>query len=206
VKIVPPAQDPPEGLAVSGRRLWASLTTEYELDVHEQLLLTQACRTIDLLDSLAEDLRTAPRTMTNARGDLISHPSLNEHRQQSLTLARLLASLRLPQGDEDDVARPQRRGVRVAYVKHLREQQQGRPWEWGAAARRIADLESGRPVAVRYWELRKFAPHMRLPSDAWVQLRGDELVPVSPVMAADGLRIVGFLADDPGSLDEVVAG
>jgi hypothetical protein len=65
-------QDPPEGLAASGRRLWESVTETFELDVHEQLVLAQACRTADLLDKLADDLRTAPRTVVNARGDLIS--------------------------------------------------------------------------------------------------------------------------------------
>jgi hypothetical protein len=116
MKIMPSAQEPPGGLAASGRRLWQPITTDFELDVHEQLVLAQACRTADLLDRLAEDLRTAPRTITNARGDLISHPSLNEHRQQSLTMARLLAALRLPQGDEDDATRPQRRGIRGVYA------------------------------------------------------------------------------------------
>jgi hypothetical protein len=117
MKIVPPGQEPPEGLEESGRRLWTSITAEYELDVHEQLILTQAARCSDLLDRLAEDLQKAPRAITNARGDLISHPSLNEHRQQSLAMARLLAALRLPQGDEDDMIRPQRRGgVRGVYA------------------------------------------------------------------------------------------
>jgi hypothetical protein len=63
------------------------------------------------LDRLAEE---ADVTVINARGDQVPHPTLTESRQQSLTLARLLASLRLPSGEEE--GRPQRRGaVRGTY-------------------------------------------------------------------------------------------
>jgi hypothetical protein len=39
-------------------------------------------------------------TVLNHKGDAVAHPALTESRQQSLTLARLLASLRLPAGEE----------------------------------------------------------------------------------------------------------
>lgn len=103
----------PAGLLTAGRSLWKSVVDEYELDTHESLLLLQACRTADRLDSMAAELATAKLTLVNFRGDEVAHPLLTESRQQSLTLSRLLASLRLPSGDE---ARPQRRGAsRGAY-------------------------------------------------------------------------------------------
>ena len=46
----------------------------------------------------------------------MAHPALTESRQQSITLTRLIASLRLP-SDEDDV-RPQRRGSRGLRAEH----------------------------------------------------------------------------------------
>jgi hypothetical protein len=98
----------PAGLLTAGRSLWKSVLDEYELDTHEELLLIQACRCADRLDSMAAVLASAPLTLTNFRGDKAAHPLLTESRQQSLTLSRLLASLRLPSGDE---ARPQRRGA-----------------------------------------------------------------------------------------------
>ncbi len=101
---------PPKGLAVAGRRLWKSVTQEYELDEHERVLLLLACRTTDRLDDIAEALAGQPLTVDNFRGDPVAHPLLNEQRQQSLTLARLLASLRRPSGDEEAENRPQRRG------------------------------------------------------------------------------------------------
>jgi hypothetical protein len=84
--------------------------------------------------------------------------------------------------------------VRVAYARQLRQQHEGRPlWEWGAYARRVADLESGRAVAVKFWEVRQHCPHLRLDSAAWVEIRGDDVVPVEPVRSSDGMRIFSFL-------------
>lgn len=104
----------PGGLGVSGRRLWESVTGTYDLDVHEELLLMQACRTADLLDRLSAAAAKGGLTVVNAKGDTVANPVITEHRQQSLVLARLLASLRMPSGEEE--ARPQRRGaVRGAY-------------------------------------------------------------------------------------------
>jgi hypothetical protein len=103
----------PDGLLMAGKSLWKSVTDEYELDTHESLLLLQACRCADRLDAMAAALEGAPLTMVNFKGDQVAHPLLTESRQQSLTFSRLLASLRLPSGDE---ARPQRRGAsRGAY-------------------------------------------------------------------------------------------
>jgi hypothetical protein len=101
---------PPKGLAAPGRRLWRSVVEEYELDEHERVLLVQACRTVDRLDDIAEALVGQPLTVDNFRGDPVAHPLLNEQRQQSQTLARLLASLRMPSGDQEAEGRPQRRG------------------------------------------------------------------------------------------------
>ena len=99
----------PKGLATSGQRLWRSVVEGYDLDVHEELLLLEACRCADRLDRLATDSADAPLVVTNSRGDQVSHPSLVESRQQQITLSRLLASLRLPSGEE--TGRPQRRGA-----------------------------------------------------------------------------------------------
>ncbi|MFF7577536.1 hypothetical protein ACFZBE_21540 [Streptomyces sp. NPDC008061] len=98
----------PDGLDESGVRLWESVADPFELDVHEQLLLLQACRTADLLDRLSAEAATGPLTVVNAKGDRVANPVVTESRQQSLVLARLLASLRMPSGESEE--RPQRRG------------------------------------------------------------------------------------------------
>lgn len=99
----------PSGLATAGQRLWSSVLEDYHLDVHEELLLLEACRCADRLDRLAKDAERAPLTVTNHRGDEVAQPLLVEARQQQITLSRLLASLRLPSGEEG--TRPQRRGA-----------------------------------------------------------------------------------------------
>ncbi|MET8506806.1 hypothetical protein ABZV60_19440 [Streptomyces sp. NPDC004787] len=99
----------PAGLDESGTRLWESVAGEFDLDVHEQLLLLQACRTADLLDRLSREAGRGRLTVKNAKGEEVTNPVITEHRQQSLVLARLLASLRMPSGEEDE--RPQRRGA-----------------------------------------------------------------------------------------------
>jgi hypothetical protein len=99
----------PDGLAASGDRLWRSVADAFELDIHEQLLLMQACRTADILDRLDTEARANPVTVINVKGDRVPHPALTETRQQSIVLSRLLASLRMPSGEQDE--RPQRRGA-----------------------------------------------------------------------------------------------
>lgn len=105
----------PAGLKASGSALWRAVLDEYEIDKHEELLLLQACRTADHLDELAKAAEDAP-LLTNWKGDPVANPALTEHRQKSLTLARLLASLRLPSGEDEEMNRPQRRGAaRASY-------------------------------------------------------------------------------------------
>lgn len=99
----------PDGLDASGRELWLSVVEDYELEAHERLLLLQACRCVDRLDRLAVEEVAGPITVASRQGDPIANPALVEARQQSLAFARMLASLRLPSGE--DAGRPQRRGA-----------------------------------------------------------------------------------------------
>ncbi|WP_433503548.1 hypothetical protein ACQP04_28115 [Pseudonocardia halophobica] len=101
----------PAGLAAAGSKLWRSITADYDVEEHEHLLLLEACRVADRLDRLAMESAGAPLTVKNFKGDEVANPLLVETRQQGIVLARLLASLRLPTGDEDEaLRRPQRRG------------------------------------------------------------------------------------------------
>lgn len=102
----------PPGLKTAGRALWRDVLASYDLDVHEELLLLQACRTADRLDRLEVEASAGPVTVTNYRGDQVPNPAITESRQQSITLARLLAALRLPAGEDGgQLVRPQRRGA-----------------------------------------------------------------------------------------------
>ncbi len=115
---------PPAGLKAAGRRLWDSVVGPYDLDEHERALLAEAVRTVDLLHDLDAEVRRDGVTIETPQG-LRAHPAAVEARQQRIALARLLAVLRLPQGEEGDrqagarqgrQGRPQRRaGARGAY-------------------------------------------------------------------------------------------
>ena len=103
----------PRGAGPSGRALWRQVLSRYELDEHELVLLREAVRTVDQLDDLAAAV-TADGVLVDGK----AHPALVEARQQRVVLARLLASLRLP---EDDAGRPQRRGAaRGTYDRKVR--------------------------------------------------------------------------------------
>jgi hypothetical protein len=89
-------------LGTAGRRLWRTTTAAYDLAEHERAVLLAACRTVDTLERLeaavaAVDLADWRR----ARGLLV------EVRQQRITLARLIAALRVP--DAEDDAEPEKR-------------------------------------------------------------------------------------------------
>jgi len=96
----------------AGERLWRSVMDGFELDEHELTLLRSACATADHVEALDALVRSEGAVIESPQGRK-AHPALVEVRQQRITLARLLAALRMPQGDEDEGARrPQRRGVR----------------------------------------------------------------------------------------------
>jgi hypothetical protein len=103
----------PSGLKAGGRKLWRSVADEFELGEHELVVLLEAARTVDALDELERIVRDEGVTNVSPQG-VRAHPALVEARQQRVTLAKLVASLRIPLEDEQEAGRtPQRRsGVR----------------------------------------------------------------------------------------------
>lgn len=105
---------PPAGTKAPGKRLWKAVLEEFELDEHELAMLREAVRTVDMLEDLAGIVKKEGAMVDTPQGRKI-HPALVETRQLRIALARLLAALRLPAGDEEE-NRPQRRvGVRGVY-------------------------------------------------------------------------------------------
>jgi hypothetical protein len=93
-----------------GEALKAAVLDVLDLDAHELALLDEAGRVADRLDALEAALARDGLLLPDRR----PHPALVEARQQAITLARLIAALRLP----DDIGaaeRPQRRGPRGVY-------------------------------------------------------------------------------------------
>ena len=105
---------PPVGTRAAGRRLWLAVVAEFELAEHELVLLREAVRLTDRLDVLDRTLRRDGLTVEGSKGQPRTHPALTEARGCQLVLARVLAALRMPAGDEE-AARPQRRTIRGVY-------------------------------------------------------------------------------------------
>lgn len=103
----------PPGLKAGGRRLWREITDEYELAHHELVVLLEAARTVDALQSLEDIVNREGVTNVSPQG-VRAHPALVEARQQRVTLAKLVASLRIPLDDGESAGRTQQRvGVRA---------------------------------------------------------------------------------------------
>ncbi|MBJ8348577.1 hypothetical protein [Antrihabitans sp. YC2-6] len=91
----------PNGLKESGKALYKSIVTVYDLSVSEKQTLTEACRAVDRLDLLASELEKDP----------FNKSLMVETRLLSAHKVRLITALRLPEVLEDErVYRPQRRG------------------------------------------------------------------------------------------------
>lgn len=93
--------------------MWKSVTDDYELGQHELTILLEASRTVDALEKLETIVREEGVTTVTPQG-VRAHPALVELRQQRVTLAKLIASLRIPLEDDQEADRlPQKRsGVR----------------------------------------------------------------------------------------------
>lgn len=105
----------PPGLKAGGKKLYKSITSDYELGSHELSILLEAARTVDALDELEKMVREEGVTNVSPQG-VRAHPALVEARQQRVTLAKLVASLRIPIEEEEGGASrlPQKRvGVRA---------------------------------------------------------------------------------------------
>lgn len=98
----------PKGLQARGRGFWKAVTADLELEPHEVRLLEESCRVLDRLEALDAAIRRGGLTTGGGR----VNPLLIEARLQGVTLARLIASLRLPDEYRAEILdRGQRRGA-----------------------------------------------------------------------------------------------
>lgn len=98
----------PVGLRTGGKRLWSQVVDEFALSEHELAVLLQACRVADLLDRLQGVIDSEDVVVMSPQGTK-TNPAVVEFRQQALTLAKVMAALRIPL--EDEQVRPR---VRVS--------------------------------------------------------------------------------------------
>lgn len=102
----------PSGLGKPGQKLWKSIDKEFDLAEHERTQLEQACRVRDTIESLREQVSADGVMIHSSQGDRL-HPAIVETRQQQLALARLLATLKVPGLEDEEL--PTSRPVRGVY-------------------------------------------------------------------------------------------
>lgn len=108
----------PKDLATGGKRLWNRVQRDFELADHEESVLLQACRIVDLLDRLQAAMASEDVVVDSPQGKK-TNPAVVEFRQQALALAKCMASLRIPFGD-DETQPQQRSGARRASLSTAR--------------------------------------------------------------------------------------
>ena len=85
---------PPGDLQAPGKALYRAVLAEFDLSAAEFRLLTEACRTTDELERLAQAMAGAELTVAGSRGQPRPSPLLDEVHKHRDTLARLLAALK----------------------------------------------------------------------------------------------------------------
>jgi hypothetical protein len=110
-----PELKPPTGLRAPGKRLWAAVTSNYVLTPTELETLRQACGTADEVNRLEKALKSLEDlTVLGSTGQEKGHPLLAELRAHRVLLDRLMASLNIPDRDEEVGLRPGQHHARVA--------------------------------------------------------------------------------------------
>jgi len=114
---------PPTGLGKAGRALWRDVADEHDLDPVQRVLLVEACRMVDRLDTLHAVLSGEPAVWERllAGAELPAGSAvvvyvdgvLRAANSTADTLKKTLASLRLP---NKSGRRPRRRPPRGVYV------------------------------------------------------------------------------------------
>jgi hypothetical protein len=101
----------PKGLKTAGRRLWAQIEREFDLEETPEvaLVLEQACRTLDIVERLQAIVDNAPSLqVTGSRGQPAPLPELTELRQYRAQLASLVKQLDLEDEPDEIIIRDER--------------------------------------------------------------------------------------------------
>ena len=98
----------PSRLGKAGKKLWGEVvgSGRYQLRPDEVRILEDACREMDLVDKLEEELSKPGTELTvkGSQGQPVANPLVTEIRQHRQTIKTLLGALKLP--DEDEARAP----------------------------------------------------------------------------------------------------
>lgn len=92
--------DVAKGLGERGQRLWDAIFTEdVEGDQHDQELVLETCRVLDVIDNLAAAVQRDGVTVAGSRGQPVVNPAVAEMRQQQVVFSRLIGQLNLDEAE-----------------------------------------------------------------------------------------------------------
>jgi phage terminase small subunit len=84
----------PSNLGAKAQKFWRDAVATYTFRLDELVNLEQACREIDLIDRLEEQLaKSKSLIVSGSQGQKVAHPHVAEIRQHRNTLATLLKGL-----------------------------------------------------------------------------------------------------------------
>ena len=89
----------PSGLSKAANRRWNDIVEHWDLRPDELSVLERACRTMDTITTLESIVESEGLMTTGSMGQTVTHPALQEARQQSALLNSLWKSLKLPDDD-----------------------------------------------------------------------------------------------------------
>lgn len=101
---------PPAHLSLESKRFWRWACATFLMEEHDLRLLRLACENLDGAEVARRLFETEGRCYVDKRGCPRNHPAVAQHRDCSVTAARLLRELRLSEVAQD--ARPPRIGGR----------------------------------------------------------------------------------------------
>ena len=88
------------GMGAAARRLYDVTLEQFELSAHEQILLREICKTIDIIEDLTKIVEAEGVMQQATFREVAVHPVLSQLRAQRLCLSKLVRDLRLPLGLE----------------------------------------------------------------------------------------------------------
>ena len=101
---------PPSHLKNAGKKLWESVTTIFELEEHDFVLLLAWAETLDRKNQAEKDLRKyGSITFENRHGELKPHPAIAVVRDCNVMMARLRRELCLSEEEPPDSRPPRMR-------------------------------------------------------------------------------------------------
>jgi hypothetical protein len=112
----------PDGLLAAGKALWEDVTGNYALRADELVVLTDACRTTDMIATLEAGFAADPDLMVRgSQGQRVINPLISELRQYRAARAALVKQLRLP----DESSTPEARSTQARAAANARWSRRG---------------------------------------------------------------------------------